>query len=527
MGGKACTRWRRWLAACLLFMGAPLALQAATWVRAESPHFVIVSTGSESQAREYVRVLEAFRQAVLPMFGAQPGQARAQSRFELHLLGSPGDLAQVHPSLASGFGGVFIRCAEGSAAFAVRSRSPNLLLSEADRGLNTVLHEYVHRLMSQYAATGFPVWYSEGLADYLATARVREHAIDFGAGESGRAYILNNRPWIGFESVLNPAFRLLGEAAAEPLDVQRFYAQSWLLTHYLFSDAQRARALTAYLVRIGAGEDAVAAFEPATGVPVAALPRLLRRHFAALPVVTISTRGLPEPAIRVQAVPAEESAWVLPAAVLRSCPERPHGEALLAELQRGRGRAAGRPPALLRLALARAELLFGSVDAARRELEALLEADDASFEGHYLMARVWQRAAEGLEGEARREALDQARSYHFKAYRIERLDAPNLYFLAQLLLQRGESGATLLNAAQGARHLQPLQPEYVWLDLRVSLAAGQRERAVAALQPLASNPHDPQSGERVRKAIALVQAGAGVEAVLAAIEPPKTKDPAQ
>jgi hypothetical protein len=36
-----------------------------------------------------------------------------------------------------------------------------------------------------------------------------------------------------------------------------FYAQSWALTHYLQSDAQRRSALASYVARLGAGADPV------------------------------------------------------------------------------------------------------------------------------------------------------------------------------------------------------------------------------------------------------------------------------
>ena len=198
--------------------------------------------------------------------------------------------------------------------------------------------------------------------------------------------------------------------------------------------------------------------------------------------------------------------------VLRVCPGKSHGEKLLAELRTLRQQRETPVPEL-RLALARAELLFGDEAAAEAELASVLAEDPASFEAHHLMGRVLTQQAGKLSGEAREARFDEARAHFFSAYRQNKVDAPNLYRLAIALARRGQD-ASLANAARGARALEPTVPEYAFFEAQVDLAGGDRERAVRALRPLAANPHDPAFAARMRGVITAIEGGQPVPEVL-------------
>jgi tetratricopeptide (TPR) repeat protein len=117
-----------------------------------------------------------------------------------------------------------------------------------------------------------------------------------------------------------------------------------------------------------------------------------------------------------------------------------------------------------------------------------------------------EQGAETLNGEARDSAREQARAQYFKAYRLKKNDAPNLYHLAHLLAREGAT-PNALNAAQGARALAPGVSSYALFEAWLDLEGGQPERALRALAPLASNPHDLKFAAQVREAMAAIRAG--------------------
>lgn len=478
----------------LLALSAGTPASAGDWLKAESDHFVVYSDAPEAKAREYVRQLEAFRYVSLMVLGADGTSARAKAKFDIYLLKSQSDLKEVRPGSEKNTAGVYFQCSEGSQAYA--TLQPARRFDNTDQALIVLFHEYAHRLMFQYASRLYPSWYVEGFAEYMATAEVLDGKLSIGLPYTVRLQTLKERPWIGFEEVLKPTFKRSGEGKAEGWVVWSFYAQSWLLTHYMLNDSARTQKFNAYFERLATGEDPLEAFEPATGIPVDRLYGILKRYVEQLPAVTVSSQNIPKVTVKLDVLPGDVSDYLLTASALKTCPDKPQGEAMLAKLRALANKGGTESAPSLRLALARAELLFGDAKAAREVLQEYLASDDTSFEAHHLMGRT----------EAKLAALDRAKAHFFKAYRLKKNDATNLYHLAQALGQGGVN-ANVVNAAQGARALEPTVPEYALYEAMIDLDAGDRARAIAALLPMTSNPHDPQWAARMRSAIEAIKAG--------------------
>jgi len=486
----------------LVWAVAATPVQAGDWVTVESEHFVITTDGPQRKARDYVRRLEAFRRLGMLFLGADAADARARVPFSVHLLKSQDDMRKVRPEYSDNVAGVYFHCAEGSGAYSSLQHYQDT--DGGDPGLQILFHEYAHHLMFQYARTMYPLWYVEGYAEYLSTAYVEDDKITLGHSSQARSWVLRQNRWIGFDRVLKPRFEHAGTAADE-WEIQSFYAQSWLLAHYMLGDSERTRRFNAYFARIAAGEDPIAAFEPATGIAVGSLERTLKRYWGDMFEITVTLKDLPSAAPTVQALPDQAEDYVLSASLLRTCVSQSHGQGILAKLRALEARQASASPAL-RLALGRAEMLFGDAARAIDGLKALVAAEPTSFEAHYLLGRAWLKSAETLDGVARSSAMEQARGALMQAYRLKKLDAPNLYFLAQAL-SHGGVDANVVNAARGARALAPNVAAYGFYEAAVDLDAGDRDKAVSALMPLASNPHDPALAARARNAIAAIQAG--------------------
>ncbi len=476
---------------------------AADWNRVESEHFVITSDGHSRRAESYAQQIEAFRYVGLMVLGADPASTQAQARFDIYLLRNQDQIRKVRPGFSTGVGGVYFPCDEGSLAYATLQE--NWSRDGTDAGLMILLHEYSHHLMFQASPAYYPAWYVEGFAEYMSTAAIDDGQVALGNPQPGRVRTLAQDRWIKFETVLAPLALNSGDKANDDRTVESFYAQSWLLAHYMLNDTERTKKFNAYFVRVGAGEDPVAAFEPATGIPVNSLERVLRHYLEALPVITVHSKDIPHTTPKAQMLPEDTHEWLLNASLLKTCMAKPQGEAVLAQLRT----LASAPTGVsdeLRLARDRAEILFGDVQVASDDLLAHATADEASFDAHYLMGRASMVRAQALQGEARTAMFDQAKAQFLKAYRLRKIDAANLYFLSYAL-PGGGTNVNVLNAARGAHALAPGIGSYAIREALVDIEADQRDKALQALVPLASSVHDPKRAARMRAAVDAIRAG--------------------
>jgi tetratricopeptide (TPR) repeat protein len=473
---------------------------AAGWMRAETEHFVLHAEGGEPALRQRAVQLERFHEAALLMLGIADGKARTSRRFDVVMLRDTDALNAIRPGMGKNYAGVYMQCADGSAAFAAETSRQRQ--AEDDFGQVVLFHEVAHRVMFEYANRIYPRWFVEGFAEYMGRTTLNGDRVTFGNAPPDVDAKLAGQ-WVSGRVMSWP--ELLRATSGDPKTEGDFYFKSWLLTHYLFNDSTRAQQLNHYLDRLAGGEDAVEAFEAATGLKAADLQPLLRRYARTAAALRMSGREVRPVEVKVTPLSEAQGEVLLQATTLRVCPAKSHGETLLAGLRKLRQQRESPVPEL-RLALARAELLFGDPAAAQSELAAVLAANDADFEAHHLMGRVLTAQASAQVGEQADESYNEARAHYFSAYRLNKVDAPNLYRMALALSRRGQD-ASLLNAARGARALEPTVPEYAFFEAQVDLQAGDRERAVRALRPLASNPHDAAFAARMRSVIGAIEAG--------------------
>jgi hypothetical protein len=504
------------LAAAVLALVATLA-QARDWMRLDSEHFTLYTRIDDSVSRQYLKQLEAFRWLALKLLGAGEGGARAKSRFEIYLLPGRMSLHALYPEMDYNVAGVYSRCSEGAVAFGAD-------VAEVDRRQDLTLmvlqHEYAHHLMSQYAAISYPAWYVEGFAEFMSTAVYEDGRITLGAASPMRMTTLNRGGFLPFADLLGWLGKPIKQRSRSEID--SFYAQSWLLTHYMLSDDARAKKLAAYFERIGAGEDPVAAFEPAFGLRIDEMNELLSRYIRAAAMLKLPTAGMAVPTLRAAELGAQSQEWIAQAAMLRACRTPERGRELLQTLRDAAAHEKGAIEPGLRLALARGEMLFGDAKVAVALPAEDFGTDEQRAEAHYLRGRAWMRQAQSAAGDEQAAAYDEARRALFQAYRLRKDDAPTLYHLALVLSRGGDSG-NALNAARGARLLVPTIGDYAALEAGLDLAAGDRERAARALMPLASDPHDAERAARVREAIRAIRDGKSAQEVSALMNSPTRK----
>jgi hypothetical protein len=490
----------RWVGfyACVL-LALTQSAHAASWLRAETRHFIIHSSVDEAETRQHIEQLEAFKYLAELLLGTNPKDTASSAKFTIYLLDSNDHLRTVRPGTSRSVGGYYISCVERSQAFV---HAPQWFGAEMDFGLRVLLHEYSHHLMFSRMRRFYPSWYVEGFADYLSTTKLEKGSFQLGVRNEWRTGQLQAERWLDFDVMLDPK-RFSEAVKQKKVGVFQFYAQSWLMAHYMLSDAARTQAFTAYFDKLGRGEDGVKSFESSTGMTLAQFKAELatyRRKFSALQV---KVPDLPNIVINVTRVPKEEGDYLLESAALQSCPKKALGAKLLEQFRALRVKRAN--DVRLRVELARAELLFGDPKAAKTELESLQPSDPIAFDLAYLLGRIYY--ADVKEGKTEEQIVqrNKASDQFLKAYALDKTHAPNLYFLSKSLDTDATPSKAVVNAGTAAALLAPNIADYGMHAALVNLRSGDRATAMRVLQPFANNPHKLEYATQVSAIITSIR----------------------
>ena len=341
----------RLLIALALLVLTPASARAE-WRRADSPHFVVYSDGSERSLRDYTTKLERFDALLGSTFGRTPTQDIR--KLPVYLVADDRALRIAQPSLPDGITGYYTSSENDIFAILVRGKSDDILL-----------HEYSHHFMAKNSDGRYPGWLSEGFAEYFATATVSDRGkATFGLPDPGRQYALQQNRWLPMDQLL----RAKGSFDIEDRTARSmYYAQSWALTHWLLADTARKQNVAAYLTAINGGQDAVAAWQAIFGITPEQLTTQLRAYargrlyYAELDVPPFA------PEITVTRLSPAADTVLRPMINARSPnPADIDGPALLATLRATAGRFPDDPLALV--ALGRAERRWGDAAAAETAL---------------------------------------------------------------------------------------------------------------------------------------------------------------
>ena len=477
------------LALALLALTPASAL--AEWRRAESQHFVVYSDGSERSLRDYTTTLERFHGLLKARFG---GSAQDDTRkLPVYLVADARALRIGQPQLPEGIDGYYMASENDIFAILIRGKDDDLLL-----------HEYTHHFMANAGQGRLPGWFSEGLAEYYATATVSEAgAATFGMPNAGRQQKLQQGRWLPIDQLLRAqgSFDIESQAGRD-----MYYAQSWALTHWLLADQTRARALGVYLNAVNSGRDPIEAWQASFGIAPDAMEAQLKAYVRGRLYYSEMTIPPVTPGITVSILSPAWDAVILPLMNSRSPrPEEMNGPALL---QTGRANAARFPnDALALVALGRAERLWGDSAAAETALTRALEIGPANVEGLLLMADIVDErsdlASDLTEMDRERalaiELLRRALEAEPKDYRV---------YAELARLRRGaedyptqEDLRTWALAVRYAPQVMSIRG-----DAAIAMMEGGRyDEAVVLLTPIINDPHGGPNVQYARQLLAEVE----------------------
>ncbi len=282
MGRTRAQRRRSWAvraAALALLAGglvqAPLAARAERdWLRAQSQHFEIASGASEARTRRIALQLERFRAAFHQLTGRAP--IDAEPPLAVAVFGSKRRFRPVLPQ-------------DGVDAYLIELPDFALLVvngGEWKSARTQAQHALSHRWLSGAA---LPLWYEEGIAQLLATARGSGDALELGRAPHDRMEWLTHASLVPLHTLL--ATRETSTQSRHAREA--FAAESFALAHYLHRDASfevpglpaREAQVADLLSQLATESDHDAATRAALGVDVEALERELLRYlsYGALP----------------------------------------------------------------------------------------------------------------------------------------------------------------------------------------------------------------------------------------------------
>jgi len=205
---------------------------AAEWSEVHSPNFVIVTNAGEGRGREVALRFEQMRR----IFGnlLQRQQVTTVAPLQVLAFKSNRDLKQVLP--------LWKGKPISAAGLYINGGDRNFIALDlsSEEAWRVVFHEYAHMLLSaNYPPT--QLWFDEGFAEYYSTIRVGRKEIEIGLPPPYPPGTFSlDANWIPIEQLFSVDTH--SRDYNEDGDRRgRFYAQSWLVVHYLFDTQKLAQ----------------------------------------------------------------------------------------------------------------------------------------------------------------------------------------------------------------------------------------------------------------------------------------------
>ncbi|WP_226664019.1 hypothetical protein [Microbulbifer aggregans] len=252
----------------LLFaIALPSVSHARDWYEYKSDNFTVYSDVSKKRVEKRISQLERFRAAALMITGT-PNQKEDQ-RLKVFYLHKSSEFESF--TLERGVVGFYMETWDGPMIFTQKSSSLGM------PGTGVMYHEYIHHLMRLSSNSVYPMWYSEGFAEFLATAKFDDGRVTFGGFPEWRVGAFHFGRPLEVAEVLAPDYESDSSAYWD-----NFYGSAWFLTHYLQFGAQKEHPeyrekVREYIAAFRAGADPLISFEQVFGITPDEMEKKLRK----------------------------------------------------------------------------------------------------------------------------------------------------------------------------------------------------------------------------------------------------------
>lgn len=451
---------------------------------------MVYSDQNEKQVRAFTDMLERYRSAMRVIYKLAEEPTSPSNRLTVFVVR---DASQVRKLLGEGSRytqGFYQSRAGGSVAFVPRVDGSNQS-ERVTEGELVLLHEYAHHFMYTAFAGSPPLWFSEGFAEFYASASFEDDgSVGLGLPAKHRAAELFYAKDVPLEMLLDT--RRYRENASRSYDA--FYGRSWLLFHYMMISGKRPGQLGDYLARLNSGEGEVAAAANAFG-DLKVLDKELERYLTSrkMSYLNLAANRITTAEIRIRPLRKGEAA-ILPV-VMRSRRGVDAEQAALV-VEEARKIAAIYPDdAFVLTALAEAEYDAGNDDAALAAADRAIALDPQAINASIQKIYATFRKADDDEA-----LWSQVRAAVAAANRVENDNPIALSYFYRSYAAEGKRPPPL--AVQGLERALTLAPYDTGLRLTLGqyqIRTGDVEKARQTLAPLVNHPHDTGLAEFARK----------------------------
>jgi len=208
---------------CLLLIASagPAVAAKDTWISVRSKNFLLVGNASEKEIRQVAVRLEQFREVTSRLFG----KANFNSPVPTTVVVFKNDSSYRPFKPNANTAGYF------QAGLDVNYITLKTEVNDDQNPFGVIFHEYTHLLINNTNGN-VPAWFNEGLAEYYSTFSITDdRKVVLGRPIANHVYLLR-------ENKMLPLRTLFKVDQQSPYYNERdkqsiFYAESWVLMHYL------------------------------------------------------------------------------------------------------------------------------------------------------------------------------------------------------------------------------------------------------------------------------------------------------
>jgi tetratricopeptide (TPR) repeat protein len=476
----------------LAIMGAVPARAADHWMKAEDSRFILYGRQSEQELRGIIANLEVYDATLRVVTGFRSNPDPKSPKLSIFLLRSTKEFVEAIPQVTVNHGGVYTQTPELVCALAIFSEQPD---ATGVGGLQVIFHEYAHYFMSQHSRMVYPTWYIEGFAEFFMTTVLKDDGAEIGNIAGWRVSDLAKEKWLPFSKVL---FSSVGELNGT--EVFAFYAESWLLTHYLMMDPERRNQLNQYITVLNQGVEPQDAFRQVFAMEPNALEPLLRDYqnhmqHSSVPLPAVESDAPPV----ISELPGAYDELLLLDVRLKTGVPFALRDTTLAQI---RGNAGDYPDsAFAQRVLARGEIYLGlpenGLAMAKNALAAMPgDPDWLYLKGLALLVQAEQRPAD------RAALVRQGRAALAQAIKVRPDDVATLFQYGSSFF--GDPGEPSEKTVSILHRALDLSPQVAVIRIRTAYALMVRGQFDEAARILKTVTYDPHGGGYARYAGALL-----------------------
>ncbi len=490
------------------------------WVKAESKNFIVYSNIPEHHALAYTKKLEQFRYIISGFYNINKDNSSHNDKFEIYLLRHRGQFEIIYPNIRSGIAGFVRNCPTGTYAYShfdgeKITEAKDIKVQEENLSLNIIFHEYTHLFMFQNSTVYYPKWFIEGYAEYYSTMRISGDRAVVGMALSLRSIsILSLGTTIDYKYILKN--KLSKRQDNEFL--MSFYAQSWLLTHYLMADPERLKKLKQYFAEINEGKDEIETFERIFAIKLENLSYVLKAYYLKDIRATIyRVSSMPEPVVEITNMPKSADNLLLLNAAAINCPKQDYKPKLLSMIEKEAAKFPNDDYA--KMVLANAYIYVGPEEKAVDFYKTYTATNPNDAKGFFNLGLTYYLMAKNnkfLPNETYESQIKLARSLFGKSYKLNPANAVNLYHFSITGPNTGiKPDESSYNAALEAYLSYPLLYQYAYNAMIMQLRNGDLEDVKFTMQSVTSNPHlKEEYKERINLALEAIEAKEPIENIL-------------